>query len=144
VKLLIHKGIFIILLMATTQQKNSKGSYTYKKRSPEEIASYKLALSTAENKLLNQCIPNKDKIDDIITNMTYLKNWKGYTHYVDISTDVITVDNHNFSMKRFLDNRFFKKKLYEIYGKKIGDVYLRTFVTSDNKFKIVISKRFAK
>ena len=41
--------------------------------------------------------------------MTYLVNWRGYTHYVDISNDVITVDNNNFSIRRFLDNKFFKK-----------------------------------
>lgn len=139
--LLIHKGIFLVLLMATTQQNKTKGTKTHK-RSAEEIASYKLALSSAENKLLNQCVPSKDKIDDIITNMRYLINWRGYTHYVDIGNDVITVDNHNFSIRKFLDNKFFKKKLYHIYGKRIGDVYLRTSITQDNKFKVVISKRF--
>lgn len=142
--LLIHKGNFIILLMATTQHNNIKNTKNTKnKRTPEEIASYKLALSSAENKLLNQCIPNRDKIDDIITNMRYLVNWRGYTHYVDITNDVITVDNNNFSIRRFLDNKFFKKKLYHIYGKRIGDVYLRTSITQDNKFKVAIYKRFS-
>ena len=47
--LLIHKGNFIILLMATTQQNNIKNTKNTKnKRTPEEIASYKLALTSAQ------------------------------------------------------------------------------------------------
>ena len=42
---------------------------------------YKIALNKAKNMLLTECNPKKEHLDDILTNMQYIKNWKIKTNF---------------------------------------------------------------
>ena len=72
---------------------------------------YKIALNSAQSKMIKLCRPEKNKIDDIATQVQYVKNWTGYKHWVDISDDKIIINennkNYTFSKNHFLSNKRF-------------------------------------
>ena len=103
------------------------------------------SLMEAQNIFIKLCMPPREDIDDIITNLKYLVNWRGYNLNVNVENDPILItkneNTYTFSKKQFLKNKKFIQNLIYKYNTSIGNVYLKIKQVDDNNFNIKITKK---
>ena len=103
------------------------------------------SLMEAQNIFIKLCMPPREDIDDIITNLKYLVNWRGYNLNVNVENDPISItkneNTYTFSKKQFLKNKKFIQNLIYKYNTSIGNVYLKIKQVDDNNFNIKITKK---
>ena len=104
------------------------------------------ALFKAQDQLLNLCKPNKKLIEKEILNMKYIKNWNGLKVNPNFEEDEIKVIENKkefiFSKKKFFGNKFFKKKLSEIYSKELGfKVWVKVKFFQDGNYLVKILRK---
>lgn len=105
------------------------------------------ALLSAQQQLLNLCKPKKNLIESEIFKMKYIKNWDGLKiNFNNFEDDEIKVIENNkefiFSKKKFFSNKFFKKKLSEIYTKELGfNVWVKVKFFQDGNYLVKILRK---
>lgn len=104
------------------------------------------ALFKAQDQLLNLCKPDKKLIEKEILNMKYIKNWNGLKININFEDDEIKVIENKkefiFSKKKFFSNKFFKKKLSEIYSREIGfEVWVKVKFFQDGNYLVRILRK---
>ena len=104
------------------------------------------ALLNAQDVLLNLCKPDKKLIEKEILNMKYILNWSGLKVNSNFEDDEIKVIENEkefiFSKKKFFSNKFFKKKLSEIYSKELGfDVWVKVKFFQDDNYLVKILRK---
>ena len=104
------------------------------------------ALFKAQDQLLNLCKPDKKLIEKEILNMKYIKNWYGLKVNTNFEEDEIKVIENKkefiFSKKKFFSNKFFKKKLSEIYSKELGfEVWVKVKFFQDGNYLVKILRK---
>lgn len=99
---------------------------------------YNKCLNKAKYQLIDMINLTKDERDSIITDLSYISNWNGFTKkYNDLLKDdnLLIKENdkeYKFSKKHFLTNKFFAKELGISFKKQLGDVYTKIIVKDDN------------
>ena len=78
------------------------------------------ALFKAQNKLILDCLPSKDDIEEIKLSLSCVSNWEGKKIYLNTSDDELKINhkdkNYIFSKKQFLKNNKFKFNLVKKYN----------------------------
>lgn len=104
------------------------------------------ALLSAQDILLNLCKPDKKLIEKEILNMKYIFNWGGLkinSNFVD--DEIKVIENKKkfiFSKRKFFSNKFFKRKLSEIYSKELGfDVWVKVKFFQDGNYVVKILRK---
>ena len=122
----------------------------FKKKNNFKNKSRKLSkeLEEAREKLLNECLPSKELIEELSLVIGYTKKWQK-TIPVNVEEDEIIIKSESdkekiFSKKRFLLSRDFKNLLIKEYNKIFDNVYLTLFQSKkeENIFYIKISQRY--
>ena len=118
------------------------------KKKPRKVSK---ELEEARQKLLNECLPSEELVEELLLVIGYTKSWQK-TIPIDIEDDDIIIslasDNDKkkemkFSKKRFLLSRDFKNLLITEYNKIFNNIYLTLFQSKkdENIFYIKISQR---
>lgn len=131
-------------------QKEDSKPFVRKELSPEEkklrdekTMAFNLAQDTAIKKCVDRCNPKVR--DDINGCLSYEVNYRR-TLVMDITDDDIVVEvngnKHVYSLKRFLENRYFQNKLRDEYTSVLPDACIRLFPGRDEgTFCIGIQRR---
>jgi len=114
-----------------------------KKLRDEKTMAFNLAQDTAIKKCVDRCNPKVR--DDINGCLSYEVNYRR-TLVMDITDDDIVVEvngnKHLYSLKRFLENRYFQNKLRDEYTTVLPDAWIRLFPGRDEgTFCIGIQRR---
>ena len=114
-----------------------------KKLREEKTMAFNLAQDAAIKKCVDRCNPKVR--DDINGCLSYEVNYKR-TLVMDITDDDIVVEvnnnKHVYSLKRFLENRYFQNKLRDEYTSVLPDAWIRLFPGRDEgTFCIGIQRR---
>jgi len=131
-------------------REGDQSTYVKKELSPEEKAvrdEKTKAFNLAQDAVIKMCVDRcSPKIrEDIKSNLAY-QVYYSRTLVMDVQDDNIVVEvdgnKHCYSLKRFLDNRFFQRKLRDEYATFLPDAWIRLFEGRDEgTYCIGVQKR---
>tara|TARA_A100001015_G_scaffold319878_1_gene444266 strand:- start:149 stop:706 length:558 start_codon:yes stop_codon:yes gene_type:complete len=129
------------------RRKSTNNKYGFKKKNDEDKDKI-TALLKAQDKLIIDCLPSKNEIDEMIISLSYTKNWGGKKLFINTSDDEIKINHKNknyiFSKNKFFNNNKFKYNLVKKYNTLLkNDVWIniRDKIDNNTNFKIITIKK---